>query len=196
MAGFLCLILALRRSKWWSAHKYRDQLYWCWKGKASEYNALIVEHIRNIGYGDLLRKLKKRFGFKELLETAQVQFQNARQAQEKSLEDWVDRVLSLATKLFRDLPDEHMYQPAILCPCQGATDKEAGSYASNIRPKTIEDAVDKIGWYQHNHQAIYGRGHRKDVKLVRAESTTIERGSSSGRVNVSPSAQGRVPSQL
>lgn len=54
----------------------------------------------------------------------------------------------------------------------------------------MEDAVDKIRWYQHNHQAIYGRGNRKDVTLFGAESTMNERGSSPGRVNVSPSGQG------
>lgn len=73
---------------------------------------------------------------------------------------------------------------------RGAADKEAGSYASNVRPQTMEDAVDKIRWYQHNHQAIYGRGDRKDVTLFGAESTMNERGSSPGRVNVSPSGQG------
>jgi hypothetical protein len=48
---------------------------------------------------DLIRKLEKRFGFRELLETAQVQFNNARQTPDELLEDWADRVLSLATRL-------------------------------------------------------------------------------------------------
>lgn len=64
----------------WSALECRDQLCWCLEGKASEYYALIVERKRNVEYGDLVRKLQKCFGFKELPETAQVQFQNARQA--------------------------------------------------------------------------------------------------------------------
>ena len=50
--------------------------------------------------------------------------------------------------------------------CQGASDKEAGSYASNIRPKNIEEAIDKMRWHQHNHQAIYGRTPRREVKQV------------------------------
>jgi hypothetical protein len=48
-------------------------------------------------YMDLIRKLEKRFGFRELPETAQVQFNNARQTPDELLEDWADRVLSLAT---------------------------------------------------------------------------------------------------
>jgi hypothetical protein len=37
-----------------------------------------------------------------------------------------------------------MYQQAVVRLCQGAADKEAGSYASNIRPKNIEEAIDKM----------------------------------------------------
>lgn len=60
----------------WSAHECRDQLCWCLKGKASEHYALIVERNRNVEYEDLVQKFEKRFGFKELPETAQVEFQN------------------------------------------------------------------------------------------------------------------------
>jgi hypothetical protein len=54
--------------------------------------------------------------------------------------------LSLATRAFRDLPETHMYKQAVVRLCQGAADKEAGSYASNIRPKNIEEAIDKISF--------------------------------------------------
>jgi hypothetical protein len=49
-----------------------------------------------------------------------------------------------------------MYQQAVVRLCQEAADKEAGSYASNIRPKNIEEAIDKMRWFQHNYQAIFG----------------------------------------
>jgi hypothetical protein len=63
---------------------------------------------------DLIQKLEKRFGFRELPETAQIQFNNARQTPDELLEDWADRVLSLATRAFRDLPETHMYQQAVV----------------------------------------------------------------------------------
>jgi hypothetical protein len=46
--------------------------------------------------------------------------------------------------MLRDLPETHMYKQAVVRLCQGATDKEAGSYASNIRPKNIEEAIDQM----------------------------------------------------
>jgi hypothetical protein len=81
-------------------------------------------------------------------------------------EDWADLVLSLATRAFRDLPETHMYQQAVVRLCQGAADKEAESYASNIWPKNIEEAIDKMQWYQHNYQAIFGRNLRRQMKQV------------------------------
>ena len=148
----------------------RDQLCWCLDGKASEYYALLVERNQDMAYMDLIRKLEKRFGFRELPETAQVQFNNARQTPDELLEDWADRVLSLATRAFRDLPETHVYQQAVVRLCQGASDKEAGSYASNSRPKNVEEAIDKMRWFQHNYQAIFGttlgRNPRKEVKQV------------------------------
>ena len=59
-----------------------------------------------------------------------------------------------------------MYQQAVVRFCQGAADKEAGSYASNIWPNNIEEAIDKMRWHQHNHQAIYGCPPRWEVKQV------------------------------
>ena len=154
----------------WTEGECRDQLCWCLDGKASEYYALLIERNQEMVYMDLIQKLEKRFGFRELPETAQVQFNNARQTPDELLEDWADRVLSLATRAFRDLPETHMYKQAVVRLCQGATDKEAGSYASNIRPKNIEEAIDQMRWFQHNNQAIFGntlgRNPRREVKQV------------------------------
>ena len=81
----------------WSPQECMDQLCWALEVKASEYYTLLVERNHKMTYGDLVRELEKQFGFKELPETAQVQFNNARQAPEESLTDWADRVLTLAT---------------------------------------------------------------------------------------------------
>jgi hypothetical protein len=75
----------------------------------------------------------------------------------EKLEDWADRLLSLATKAFRDLPEEHVYSQAIWRFCQGCYDKEAGQHAAMSRPKSMEEAIDKIKWYQHTTRAIYGK---------------------------------------
>jgi hypothetical protein len=132
-----------------------------------------------MAYKDLIMKIEKRFRFREIPETAQVQFSNARQKPEELLQDWADRVLSLATRAFRELPEKHMHQQAMVRFCQGAADKEAGSCAFNIQPKNIEEAIDKLRWHQHSHQAIYGRPPRREVKQVSPGSHNGKQGSAS-----------------
>ena len=69
-----------------------------------------------------------------------------------------------------------MYQQAVVRFCQGVADKDAGSYASNIRPQNIDEAIDKMRWHQHNHQAIYGHPPWREV-------TQVSFGAYNGRVD-------------
>ena len=181
----------------WTAKTCKDYLCWCLEGKASEFYTLLIERDPNMEYFDIMRKLEKRFGFKDLPETAQIQFMQAKQTTEEKLEEWADRVLSLATRAFKNLPDEHMYQQAIMRLCQGATDKDAGQYAANLRPKTMEDALDRFRWYQHNNAAIFGRQSRRDIRYVAEEETEDNQSiniKATGPVNQSPNVNNRLSS--
>ena len=55
-----------------------------------------------------MKRLETRFGVKELTETSKAKFRQAFQEQDESLEDWADRVMTLATPAFIDLPNEHL----------------------------------------------------------------------------------------
>ena len=77
------------------------------------------------------------------------------QASDEELEDWADRMLTLANKALKTLPEKHMNNQAVVKFCQGCIDKEAGHAACNARPKTMDKAKDHIRWYQYTHQAIY-----------------------------------------
>ena len=54
-----------------------------------------------LGYIEVVDKLERRLGYRELPETARVTFSGARQGEEESVDDWADRVLTLAGKAFR-----------------------------------------------------------------------------------------------
>ena len=70
----------------------------------------------------------------------------------ESLRQWSDRVLTLATRAFPQLPN--MHAQAILRLCHGAEDKDAGMYAPNGQPKTVEEAVDLMHFFQHSRQGL------------------------------------------
>ena len=82
----------------WTSEECLNCLCWCLTDKAADF---LMERNKHLTYRRLMCRLEKRFGFKELAETAQARF---RQASGESLEDWADRILTLATKAFKMLP--------------------------------------------------------------------------------------------
>ncbi|CAC5419542.1 unnamed protein product [Mytilus coruscus] len=99
-----------------------------------------------------------------------LQFQNSRQEQRESLKDRADTIMFLATKAFRQLPDEYIIKQAILRFCQGCTDRDAGQHACNARPISMEAAADTIKWFQHNKQAanLIDISEREPVEILTA----------------------------
>ncbi|KAH3797518.1 hypothetical protein DPMN_151099 [Dreissena polymorpha] len=151
----------------WEDREKRDYLCLCLTDKASEYYALVMDREVELGYHEVVDKLERRFGYRDLPETARVTFCSARQGEEESVDDWADRVLTLAGKAYRDLPEAYMLQESILRFCMGAREKEAGEQVINQRPVSIEQAIDKLKWAIHTHGLMYGRP--KMVKKVECE---------------------------
>jgi hypothetical protein len=78
---------------------------WSLEDKAGEYLTLLLERDPLITYPEIIEKLEKRFGFQDVPKMSMIQFQNCKQEKHESLEDWANRVLSLANKAFRELPE-------------------------------------------------------------------------------------------
>ena len=150
----------------WTEEECLDALCWCLTGKASDFYALISERNEDMAYFELLGRLEKRFGTRELPETLYAKFSQAVQSQDEDLEDWADRIQTLAIKAFKGLPEQHMMKQAIVRFCQGCTDKEAGQAACNARPKSLDKALDHVRWFQYTHQAIYRSSRARDQKRI------------------------------
>jgi hypothetical protein len=89
-----------------------------------------------------------------------MQFQTAKQAVGEDLDDWADRITTFATKAYKDLPDSFMYDQAVLQLCLGCADKDAGEQVANLKPKSMNEAIDGIKWVMHTHRAIHGRSRQ------------------------------------
>ena len=126
---------------------------------------MLISREPDITFQDLVHKLEKRFTLRELPETSQMLFHMARQAPDESTMEWADRLMTLASQAFPELPEDYVQGQIVMRFCQGNFDKEAGQHAMNSRPKTLEDAVDMVRWYQHTYRAIYGKG-RSNVREV------------------------------
>lgn len=113
----------------------------------------------------LMQKLQKRFGYKEIPETAQLKLSSLMQGTEERMEEWADRVFQLALRAYEGLPEHYMLNQAIKRICHGCKDKDAGQFAINQHPDNLEETIDHLKSFQYNHQAIYDKV-RKEVRKV------------------------------
>ena len=144
----------------WTPEDCFNCLCWSLTGKAADFYAILLEQKHTLNYRQLLNKLESRFGAKELPATAQGLFQQATQAPRETLEDWADRIMTLATRAFKDLPEHYSNSQAVVRFCQGLTDKEARHHVCIQEPKSMEQALNGIKWYQYVHQSMYTGTHR------------------------------------
>ena len=108
-----------------------------------------------------MKKLETRFGVKELSETSKAKFRQAFQKQDESLEEWADRVMTLATPAFVDLPENHLKKEAIARFCQGCTDKEAAKHACFEQPETMEEALNLVKHPVHFSGSGWKEGEKR-----------------------------------
>lgn len=163
----------------WDDSECRDYLNWALEGKALDFFTITTRMGEHYSYRQIMKKLENRFGSKELTETARAKFQQSFQQSDESLEDWADRVLTLATNAFRDLPESHRMQEAISKFCQGCIDKEAAKHACFEHPRSMQAALDAIKHHQYISQAVEGKKHssrrREDVNVNTVSSVSEAR---------------------
>ena len=92
----------------WTEEESKDYLMWSLEGKALDFLTITKIDLEKYSFRKIMKKLETRFGVKELTETSKAKFRQAFQKQDESLEDWADRVMTLATPAFVDLPEDHL----------------------------------------------------------------------------------------
>ncbi|KAH3898042.1 hypothetical protein DPMN_022239 [Dreissena polymorpha] len=116
----------------------------------------------------------------ELLEIARVTFSSARQGENESVDDWADRVCTLAGNAYRDLSDDYVLQKSILRFCMGAKEREAGERVINQWPVSIELAIDLLKWDIFTHGTMYRPKLLHKVECARQVKVVGEKWASQG----------------
>ena len=110
--SFIKLFKSYRSVFNWGEQECKDYLTWSLEGKALDFFTITVRMDEEFTFEEMLKNLESRFGSVELIETARVNFQQASQHSEETLEDWADRVMTLATAAYKGLPESHRIQEA------------------------------------------------------------------------------------
>ena len=82
----------------WGEQECKDYLTWSLEGKALDFFTITFRIDEEFTFKEILKKLESRFGSVELIEIDRVNFQQAYQHSEETLEDWTHRVMTLANQ--------------------------------------------------------------------------------------------------
>ncbi|XP_067653386.1 uncharacterized protein [Haliotis asinina] len=108
-----------------------------------------------------MEKLQKRFGIVELPLSARLRFQSLKQEPGESLEAWAERLVATSSRAFPGLPEDFVEQETITRFCMGCENREAGNLIYNLKPTSLEDAIEAVRHYQHNSQVPYSKPRRE-----------------------------------
>ena len=165
--AFKLKFLSYVTEKHWTSDECKSKLLYILEGKAAEFYATLHEREPTLPFFDVLTKMEARFAFKELPETSQLAFLNASQNKDEKIEEWADRVLTLASKAYRTLPEDHIQKQAVLRFCHGCFDRNAGMHAANKMLSRMEEAIDCVKWFQYNQQYFNDKPkERRNVNMV------------------------------
>ena len=148
----------------WTEEESKDYLIRSLEGKALDFLTISKIDLEKYSFRRIMKKLETRFGVKELTETSKAKFCQAYQRQDELLEDWADRVMTLATPAFVDLPEDHLKKEAIARFCQGCTDKEAAKHACFEQHETMEKALNLVKHHQYSSQAVDGKKAKREYE--------------------------------
>ena len=149
----------------WTQDECRDCLLHCLTDQALTYGAMLLRRDTAMPYRKMMRKLEKRFGAEELPAAAHSKFYQATQKKGESIEEWADRVQTMAAEAFREVPEKYSNEQVIARFCQGLSDIEAGHSVFMRSFSTIEDAMNEVKLYQHAKQAM-GRPKRTSQSVT------------------------------
>ena len=151
----------------WSYAQRLDELRWCMEGRANDFIDLVLGREPRLNYLEVVERMERRFDYQEPPESAQLEFSTARQGANEPLLDWADRVYVLAARAFPGVQEAYRQRQAVLRLCQGCADKEAGCYALDCQPVTIDEAIEAmLNWYQHSRRVFYGRARPAKVMAL------------------------------
>ena len=113
------------------------------------------------GHGDynsieeVFSKFRARFGRAELPQSLRSEFQTLCQRSEETINDWADRVHSMASDAFDGMADNYVSEETVRCFCQGLFDKETAAFVGSKLPTDLSTAVQAVKEYICNKQAVY-----------------------------------------
>ncbi|MCG8044734.1 MAG: hypothetical protein N0E48_03455 [Candidatus Thiodiazotropha endolucinida] len=142
---------AIRRD--WSEDKKLDRLFDCLTDKALEY---ANRSVNRDDYNELKKELALRFDMRDAPVAARQQLHVIKQSDEETLEDFLQRVLTITMDGYQKTDTDTVQQIATESFLRGCKYKEAAMVVMNESVSTIQDACRRVKTIMANKKAIGG----------------------------------------
>ena len=140
--------VALRRG--WSDNKKLDRLFDCLTDKALEY----ANRAEGRDYSSLKNELALRFDLRDEPVAARQRLHVIKQSEEESLEDFLQRVLTVTIDGYGDAQFATLQQLATEAFLRGCKFKDAATLVMNEAPKSIQEACRRVKTVIANKKAV------------------------------------------
>ncbi|XP_046544603.1 uncharacterized protein LOC124254797 [Haliotis rubra] len=145
----------------WTDEDKLFQLCFCMRGEASSFFTTCQMRDLFMSYEQMMKKFQKRFGIVEPAQAARMRFPSLKQEPGETLEAWAKRLVATSSRAYPGLPEDFVEQETITRFCMGCENRDAGNLVYNLKPASLERAMDAVRHYQHNSHLQYSRPRRE-----------------------------------
>jgi hypothetical protein len=172
--GFQLQFLMVAQKFQWSLEEQCSRLVACMKGEALQYVARLPAHIAS-SWSSLRQALGKRFGDHMLPETYRASLLSLKKNPRETLREYEARMRQLMIKAYPGLEGEEFFETlAVEYLCNGLPDPNMAFDILVKKPKTIQQALDMIEWYECCRQTNKRRNMVRQVGFVTDSETSID----------------------
>jgi hypothetical protein len=149
----------------WDEEELLNRLVEALRDNAANFFSKLPAGVR-ADYRLLVERMRNRFGHQDPPTTVRRQIQQLQQGQEESLEQLAEQAKSLALDAFPEAPGDITNALAADAFWKACSNKRAASVAMNMRPGTIDDALEWTREAVHNQTVLFGKRPEKTVRQL------------------------------
>ena len=148
----------------WDEQQKLDNLLLCLRGKALMFFSTRPASVEK-NFTELMDKMNRRFGNKELPHSIRRQLQDVKQLMEENIEEYAERVQEMATDGYVDASEDIVEMMATEAFLRGSYDKQAALLAMDKNPTRIDQALQHVKSAIHNRKILLGQ-KKPEVRKV------------------------------
>ena len=164
---FLTIFNSYSLANNWTDDDQFSAIQLCFREKAVDYLQSQQALGRCQTFRELVQRMSKRFEKQQNPFVKRSEFYTLHQEPEETIDEWADRVLDKGMDAFEHSADEVREEELVRKFTMGCVDKKAAHYVINLKPRNLDDAIQRFMEFKENASLIFGK--QKMVRQLTAD---------------------------